>query len=407
MVITGRPTVVDWLVTVGTLLVMLVTASVRTGTFAVPQTALLVATLLAWLPLVVRTRLPRSTLTAVAAIECCHIALLGAMDLPRAGDPMGAYQPVPIATMIAAFTLAGRARPSSAWPAACAASAALLISGLVFHGRDLLATDMVAVDLVIIATAVGAVGNARRTRVARAGRRIAEEKRQAVLDERLRIARDLHDALAHNLTLVNAQASVADYLLRSDPEAAGKALQDITRHSRQAIDELRATVGLLRYDDATTGGPEDLLPVPGLDQLDDLLQKFRNTGTSVDLVVVGEPRRLGQHADLAAYRIVQEALTNAAKHAPGEPVVLEMHWVEDELRLRLTNPIPAHPITPLVPGTGHGLIGMRERALAAGGTLDADPGHQKLFEVRASLPVATASAPPSISLDEDREETAR
>ncbi|MFT4262606.1 MAG: histidine kinase [Nocardioides sp.] len=393
----GRPTQTDWIVTVGTLAMMLTTASVRTGVFAVPEPALLGATLLSWLPLLGRTAWPLGALAGTVIVEAFHIALLGSMSLPPPGDPMGAYQPVPVATMVAAYTLASRTRPRLAWSASGAASALLLLTGLVFHGRPLLATDMVAVDLVLIATGVGAVVGARRERARRAAGRIAEETRQAVLDERLRIARDLHDALAHNLTLVNAQAAVADYLLRTDPDAAETALRDITQHSRQAIDELRATVGLLRYDegDPSEGATgETLRPVPGLSQLDELVAGFRAGGTPVELAGTGAPQTLDQQTDLAAYRILQEALTNAAKHAPGGAVAVELDWTTPgSLTLTTINAVAPGRHAPLLPGTGHGLIGMNERATAAGGSLRAGPLRDGTFEVRATLPATVAPLP--------------
>lgn len=388
-----RSTRNDWIVTLGALLAMVAAASVRTASFSIPEPALLGATLLSWLPLMARTRWPLWSLVATVIAESAHIALLGAMHLPPAGDPMAAYQPVPIATMVAVYTLAVCARPRLAWPAAFGAAALLLLAGLFFHGRPLLATDMVAVDLVLIATAVGAMVAARRRRARRAADRFAEQTRQAVLDERLRIARDLHDALAHNLTLVNTQAAVADYLLRTDPEAAATAMRDITHHTRQAIQELRATVGLLRYDQPDSPADnESLRPPPSLSQLDDLVAAFTGSGTPVALTSTGEPQPLDQHVDLAAYRIAQEALTNAAKHAAGEPIDVMIDWTSPgTVTLLVVNIVPSRLRAPVLPGTGHGLIGMRERAIAARGSLVAGLMPDTRFQVRASLPVTAVA----------------
>ena len=215
------------------------------------------------------------------------------------------------------------------------------------------------------------------------------------MEERLRIARELHDVLAHNLTLVNAQAGVAEYLLETQPQAAAHALRDITRHTSRAIDELRATIGLLRYDaaspaqdpDDATGPGGPMRPVPGIDALDELVESHRSTGTPVTVQESGRRGTLGQHADLAAYRIVQEALTNAAKHAPGMPVEVSLAWSEAGVRLRVVNAaLAAGERRTAAPGTGHGLIGMRERALAAGGGLRVGEIADDRFEVVATLP---------------------
>ena len=142
--------------------------------------------------------------------------------------------------------------------------------------------------------------------------------------------------VAHHLALVNAQASVAEYLMRNDPKAAA-ALSGISIHSRQALDELRATVGLLRSDgdspeDAPRDNPDGAGPghsTPGIDKLGELASRFRSAGTDVSLTAVGVPAELPPGGDLAVYRIVQESLTNAAKHAPGAPADVALHWHED------------------------------------------------------------------------------
>ncbi|MBT8226901.1 MAG: hypothetical protein HKP61_03285 [Dactylosporangium sp.] len=247
-------------------------------------------------------------------------------------------------------------------------------------------------NLVIIATGAGVLVTTRRERAAREARDRLAETRRAVVAERLRIARDLHDVLAHHLTLVNAQASVADYLLRTDPQAASTALHDISLNTRQALDELRATVGLLRQDDDTpdraTNNVEALHPVPGIDRLTGLLAGFRSAGTTISLAATGPPRALAPSGDPAAYRIVQEALTNATKHAPGAPVDVTLHWLPRHLDLRITNgPAPGLPPGHHGPGTGNGLIGMRERTLACGGTLTAGAAPDGGFVVHATIPI--------------------
>jgi signal transduction histidine kinase len=377
-----RPTMVSSLVSAALLVAMLTTASVHTGTFAVPGPALLVATVASWLPLLARDARPVPALLGATLVEAAHLVLLPV----GGGQLMGAYQPVPIATMAGAAVLAARVPRRIGWPAGIGAGAVLLVAGVLSNPGALRVTDMVTFNLVLIATAGGAWVTARRDRRDQQARERAEDARQAVADERLRIARELHDVLAHTLTLVNAQASVAEYLLRSDPPAAATALHDIAAHTSRALEEVRATVGLLRGagDDAEATA-QSLAPVPGLDGLDDLVASFRSAGAVVALEVTGEAPAVAQPTDLAAYRIVQEALTNATKHAAGAPVTVRLAWLPGRLEVEVVNAL--RPGARPGPGTGHGLIGMRERAVAAGGTLDAGPVPGGRFRVAADLPL--------------------
>jgi signal transduction histidine kinase len=368
---------------------MLAAAAFRQGGGArYPGTAVLVLTVAAWLPLLARTRWPLPVLAVVTAAECLHLAVLPfAGSHPAAPVAMGAYQPVPIATMVAAWTAASRRPGPAGWMAGCAAACALLAVSVITQPTFLIATDMVMFNLVIIASAAGALARHRRERAARRNRDHLEETRRQVTAERLRIARDLHDAVAHQLTLVNAQASVAEYLMRDDPKAAA-ALSGISEHSRQALDELRATVGLLRGDgDDPAGGPAAGHAMPGLAALGELADGFRSAGMDVSVSVTGTAARLRPGGDVAAYRIVQESLTNAAKHAPGAPAAVALRWGDRGLDLTVTSGPPAGQKPGYRgPGTGHGIIGMRERAHACGGTLTVRPAPGGGFEVRAAIP---------------------
>ena len=191
----------------------------------------------------------------------------------------------------------------------------------------------------------------------------------------MRIARDLHDVLAHHITLVNAQAGVAQYLLHTDLDAADKALAGIAENTRAALDELRATLGLLRDESEE----ETRAPTPGSAQLGSLMRSFSDAGMDLSVEVRGIPRLLSGPADVAMYRIAQEALTNASKHAPGATVEVEIAWSDRSAQLTVTNTARSSEAaaTKAVDfGTGHGLMGMRERAGAAGGSLStaATPG---------------------------------
>lgn len=370
-------------VTLAWLGLMTLTTSLREGDgLSTVRPALAVLVLAAWLPLLLRTRWPLLVLAVVVGVESLHVALL-----PLVADEvdpalyMAAYQPVPLATMLAVWTVVVRTPRRVGWPAAIVAAIVLLSAGLAFQPIDYLVTDIVVLDLVVIAAAAAAWTAARRERTARRADEQDRRVETAVRDERIRIARELHDVLAHHLTLVNAQAGVAEYLLRHDPEGAASALRGITGRTAQAIDELRVTVGLLRVDGADPG--DDLRPVPGLRRLPELVEALEQAGTEVSTTDVGVPADLDDHADLAAFRIVQEALTNAARHAPGAPVSVTLDWNRGGLHLQVSNPLTGS--LPASAGTGNGVIGMGERARAAGGTLEAG-AHGDCFVVRATIP---------------------
>jgi signal transduction histidine kinase len=223
-------------------------------------------------------------------------------------------------------------------------------------------------------------------RAVRAERTREEEARRRVAEERLRIARDLHDLLAHSITLIGVQTSVAAHVLAADPErldreTVAKALDDIAETCRTARGELRTTLEVLREH----GTPDARGPLPGLDGLPDLVEAARLAGARVEQTV--RVRHASPAVGAAAYRIVQEALTNAVRHAGPEPSVrVELHGRDGALRLSVTDdgtgPTPGD--TP-----GFGLVGMRERARSVGGTLDAGPRAGGGFEVSAVLPLTT------------------
>lgn len=388
---------------VWTLLVLpwMLTAVVFKGAgYAWPEPPLLVLTVLGWLPLLGRTRWPLATVAATVVVSVVQLVVVPVPPVVLTdGIAMGALQPVPIATMVATWTLAVRAPRPVAWGAAGVSSAVLLVTSVLTGTRELLVTDLMIVNLVCLATGAGTVVAARRERRERLLREREERTREAVTDERLRIARELHDVLAHNLVLVNAQAGVASFLLRTDPDGATRALDDITRHTSRAIDDLRATVGLLRRDGAAgadgtgtgtaEGGTADdgerYRPVPGLDRLPALVASLETTGTTVTLTEHGTPVALGEPGGVAAYRIVQEALTNAAKHAPGARVAVRLDWTDDGLDVSVRNGPGTRPVD-AAPGTGNGLLGMRERARAAGGTFTVERPADGGFAVVAHLP---------------------
>jgi signal transduction histidine kinase len=386
--------------TVATLAVMLVVTAMRRGDIEFPGPTLLIFTVLAWSPLLVRGSRPLIALIGTVLFESLHLIVVPVVA-PGTMDPgirMGAYQPVPIATMIAAFTVAARLPRWYGWATGIGAGLVLLVVSVLTAPLTLLATDLVMFNFVVIATGVGVAVRTRADRIRRENEDRVATTRQAVFDERLRIARELHDVLAHNLTLLNAQASVAEYLLATDPAAAANALHGMSAHSAKAIDELRNAVPNTHVT-PILGPDPSRSPTPGMQDVDALADAVRAAGTPVHLEVTGTPEPLTELGDLAAYRIVQEALTNATKHADHRPVRLTLTWSAGRLELTIANPVT--PITdhrsdpvPSLTGTGHGLIGMRERAHTAGGELTHAHIVDGIFTVRAVLPTDRLSTFP-------------
>jgi signal transduction histidine kinase len=217
---------------------------------------------------------------------------------------------------------------------------------------------------------------------------MAESTRaRTVMEERARIARELHDIVAHHLSVIAIESEVAR---RTSPELsadAGGRLEAIASTAREALTETRRLLGVLRED---TPGEADRAPQPGLDELDDLIDRAQATGTPIRLIRQGTVARLPLSIDLAAYRIVQEALTNARRHAPGADVDVELSYREQALHLHVRDHGPGAPGGE--PIEGHGLMGMRERATLAGGTFSSGPAEGGGFEVDITLPTA-ATAP--------------
>ena len=241
------------------------------------------------------------------------------------------------------------------------------------------------------------------------------EAQRAVADERTRIARELHDVVAHHVSAIAVRAQAAAHVQARRPEEAGAALAYVTGAAGETLTALRRMVGVLRTstDESTAGGgagPGDLggaaglAPQPGLAQLPALLERMRATGMDVTLHEDGEPAAaaaLPADAQLAVYRIVQESLTNALRHAPGAPVEVRLGWTDRRLSITVTNGAasaadPASPAraddgSPLAAG-GHGLVGMRERLAAYDGTLRVGPLPGGSWRVAADLPVPAAAA---------------
>jgi signal transduction histidine kinase len=241
---------------------------------------------------------------------------------------------------------------------------------------------------VLLSAALGAYVRVRReyavARAEHADRQREEEARHRVIQERMRIARELHDVVAHHLTLADAQAATAAHLAHSRPEQAFDILARLPETTAAALRELKATVGLLRQDDDSS----DLAPAPGLGRLPDLVDMCATVGLEVTVTVEGQRRPLPPVLDLTAYRIVQEALTNVTKHAATRTAEVRLVYTAHHLTLAVSNDTGAdRPVAPTTSGGGFGLLGMRERAAAVGGTCHAGPRAQGGFEVACALPI--------------------
>lgn len=213
---------------------------------------------------------------------------------------------------------------------------------------------------------------------------MAESMRtQTVMEERARIARELHDIVAHHLSVIAIESEAARLTSPDIAAETGGRLEAIAATAREALTETRRLLGVLRED---TGGEPDRAPQPGLGDLDELVERARATGTPIQLRRDGEVVPLPGSVDVAAYRIVQEALTNARRHAPGSEVDVEMSYRDDALHLRIRDYGPG--VVNGTPASGHGLTGMRERATLAGGTFASGPAVGGGFEILVTLPTS-------------------
>ncbi|MYV78858.1 PEP-CTERM sorting domain-containing protein [Streptomyces sp. SID1046] len=352
-----------------------------------PEPFSLLLMLLGATALVFRRRQPR----AVLAVTCG----LSLLELTT-GEPRA---PVAMCTVIALYTVASRTDRPTTWRIGVLTMAgltgvAMLAGPLPWYAQENIGifawTGMAAAAGDAVRSRRAFV-DAIRERAERAERTRDEEARRRVAEERLRIARDLHDVVAHHIALVNVQAGVAAHVMDKRPDQAKEALAHVRDASRSALNELRATVGLLRQ----SGDPEaPTEPAPGLGVLDELVDTFRHAGLPVEVIVQLEDVAAGPlpaAVDLAAYRVIQEALTNVRKHAgPGAKAEVSVVRVGPSVEVTVLDDggEPADPAPePADPGGGHGLLGMRERTGALGGTCFAGPRFGGGYRVHAILPL--------------------
>lgn len=294
--------------------------------------------------------------------------------------PMG---PIFLSLVVSFFTAVLAGRRAIAWSSLVAGYFAFSWLGYLL-GREpapsLAGLVGLAAWLLVLAT-VAEVVRMRRDQAKDVERNREEDARRRVIEERLRIARELHDVLAHSISLINVQAGVALHLMDDQPDQARSALATIKDASKEALGELRSVLGVLRQVDE--GSPRR--PAPGLARLDDLVTGAEAAGLLVRVDVHGERRALPAGVDLAAFRIVQEALTNAARHAAGATAIVDVAYGADDLTVTVTD--DGGRTTSAALGSGSGIPGMRERVTALGGDFDAGPEARGGFRVRARFPI--------------------
>jgi signal transduction histidine kinase len=344
--------------------------------------------LLSTVPVAWRARRP---LTAFAIVLFANGACI------YAAVPNGAaFQPF-VALTLTAYSVGSRAEGRRAlWvpPVLLLASVPVFVAARL-HGQD---SGNIIPSLVwlVAAWAVGRVVRSWRHKNAalEAANRELEEQRElqaqaAVAVERGRIARELHDVVAHNVSMIVVQAGAAARVLHGEQPDVRNALEVIAASGRETVDEMRTLLGVLRSDD----GPAALKPQPGLADLEQLVSGVREAGLPVTLRIEGAPRPLPPTLDLSAFRIVQEALTNTLRHAGPARAEVTVRYEDGLVTLEIAD--TGHgpdggPITGR--GTGHGLVGMRERATMLGGELEAARADSGGFTVRARLPAATPAS---------------
>jgi signal transduction histidine kinase len=312
-----------------------------------------------------RRRLPTTVLAVCTAGTGAYLL---------AGYP---YGPVLFSLAVALYTVAAHRPLRVAGPATGAVLVVLLICGLIGSGYGLDTVGPIGA-WVAIPLAVGVTVRVGREQVLQARRDAARRQADA---ERLRVAQEVHDVVGHGLAAINMQAEIALHLLGRQPGQAEQALVAISRTSRESLDELRATLGAVRRGEDL----DDRTPAPGLARLDALVDRTRAVGVPVTVDVDGPVSELPAAVDLAAYRIVQESLTNVLRHAGAATAAVRIALADGSLTVSVSD--TGRGGDPVAPAGRHGLAGMRERVAALGGELSAGPLPGGGFAVTATIPV--------------------
>ncbi|MEV5873573.1 histidine kinase [Streptomyces sp. NPDC052101] len=353
---------------------------------------------------------PAWALSLSAAVFTALLARpnLAALSLPSPNWPW--TTPVLLAHMAVFLLLALRVRPRGT---VAAFGATALVTFVVEGGigaQRYSATGPVALTVFAVAAVIGVAlrsrSVARRELVQQTTITAEERARRTLLEERSRIARELHDVVAHHMSVISIQAQVAPHLVENPSEELKENLAGIRNNALEALTELRRVLGVLRSENpdepeavedpsrlpAPGTGPAPDAPQPNLARLDSLLENTRAAGVDVVKAEEGDARGYSPGVELSAYRIVQEALSNVLRHAPGAKVHVDIAHFPNGIYLSISNSRPSRPVPPS-PGSGHGLLGMRERAAMLGGQVEAKPTRDGGFVVAAFLPRGGALEP--------------
>jgi signal transduction histidine kinase len=313
-------------------------------------------------------------------LSLAGVTLFGALFLARGLPPFS----VQLIMLVAVYSTVADSRLTrlQAITVAVAAGGVLALAMIYAGGTRSNANWAMDAAWLLAAIFLGDSVRSRRAYELEAERTRDEEHRRRLSDERVRIARELHDVVGHNISLITVQAGAGEHVLYRDATQAQEAFANIRNASHETMQELRSMVGVLR--EASTGQPETA-PAQGLAALDTLVKAVTDAGQEVELSVSGRRHALPGVVDLSAYRILQEALTNAVRHAPHSRVHVAVDYTADGVSLEVTNGRGDEPVSRDT-GGGHGLIGMRERVQAIGGKLEAGPRADGGFTVKALLP---------------------
>ncbi|MEV0280273.1 sensor histidine kinase [Streptomyces sp. NPDC050610] len=334
---------------------------------------------LAHLPLVLRSRVPLLVWCLVHATWLVYIAL--------------GYWPVvcSFGPLLAVYTVASLRPGALSVPCAALMGGVWIYAGVVNHTDSWPSVLGQAVVYPAVLWRFGVVARRSAELTRQLRREQAERARREVAEERSRIARELHDVVAHHMSVISVHVGLARFVFDTDRRTARGALDTIDATGKEALDELRRMLMVLRADD--DGAPAG--PMPGLARLDEMAERVSAGGVPVALSVEGTPRPIAPGVELCAYRIVQEALTNVLKHAPGAHAEVRLSYEPHQVTVSVTDDgegaIPDRART----DGGHGLLGMRERAKLYGGQISIGPQDQGGFAVRLTLPTAATTLPPS------------